>query len=367
MLPLDSVYIVEMILFANAFKQSKLLARKLVWLHKLSADQLSHAEHYDFGIRTVKTVVNLAKSLKRQYDTLTETQVILKAMLEVNSSKLIPEDLLQFKDICAQLFSCANICDSIADTSIEYAIKECLRKRALEPTAYLLEKIQQIYRMLAIADGIIIVGPSMCGKTTAWQTLADTLRDIKSNSVASITEYDVAYRIINPKSISMEQLYGHINRTTNEWCKGVVEKVFHEMATVAASQCRGWIIFDGIIDPMWTACLHTLLDSNRKLCLASGEMIEKTSLMAILFETDDLQCASPATVARCAVVYIDQSKEQWKSLHSSFVRVLHQLGLIDIYMTLFETLVEWLIPATLDILNDCKITLTISSTQHYKV
>lgn len=367
MLPLDSVYIVEMILFANAFKESKLLARKVVRLHKLCAEQLSHAEHYDFGVRTVKAIVNLAKSLKRQCDTLTETQVILKAILEVNLSKLIPEDVILFKDICAQLFSCAHICDSNVETPIEYAIKECMRKRSLEPTAYLLEKIHQIYRMLAIRDGIIIVGPSMSGKTTAWQTLADTLRDIKSNSEASITEYDVAYRIINPKSISMDQLYGHVDAATHEWCEGVVEKVFREMATVAASQCRGWIIFDGIIDPMWTACLHTLFDSNRKLCLASGEMIEKTTLMAILFETDDLQCASPATVARCGVVYIDQSKEQWKSLHSSFSSELHQFGLIDIYMTLFEALVEWLIPATLDILGDLKTILHISSTQQYKV
>lgn len=369
MLPLDLVYIFQVILFANAFKEPKLLAQKLVQLHKLCAEQLSHAEHYDFGVRTTKTIVSLAKNLKRQSDTLSETQVILKAILEVNSSKLLPDDSLVFKEICTQIFpSEANAIANVDESSpIDEYIKECLRKHGFEPDAYFVEKIQQIYRMLAIKDAIIIVGESMSGKTTAWQILANTLRDIKSNANASIKEYDVIYRIINPKSISMNQLYGHIDPVTAEWCGGVIEKVFREMATVTLTQCRGWIVFDGLIDPLWTQCLHTALDNNRKLCLASGEMIEKTSLMAILFETDNLQYASPATVARCAVVYVDQSKEQWKCLHSSFVHVLHRIGLIEIYVTLFETLVDWLIPATLHILNDCKPILKVSSTQQYKV
>lgn len=367
MLRLDLVYIIQVILFANAFKESKLLARKLVQLHKLSAKQLSHGEHYDFGIRTIKSIVSLAKTLKRQNDTLPEMQVIFQAILEVNLPKLIPDDLMLFKEICMQIFpSNANICT--VSTPIESFIKECLKEHGFESTAYFVNKIEQIYRMLTIRDGIIIVGNAMSGKTSAWQILANTLHNIKSNPNTSITEYDVVYRIVNPKSISMEQLYGHTDPMTREWHEGLIEKLFREMCTVAATQCRGWIVFDGIIDPSWIECMHTMIDNNRKLCLASGEMIEKPSLMTIFFETDDLQYASPATVARCAIVYVNESKEQWKCLHSSFVNVLHRIGLIDVYMTLYETLVDWLIPATLQILNnDCKSILKVSSTQQYKV
>lgn len=371
MLPLDSTYIFQVILFANAFKESKLLARKLVQLHKLCALQLSHALHYDFGIRTTKSIVSLAKSLKRQHqqsDTLSETQVILKAICEVNLPKLIPEDTTQFKEICEQIFSDVNIHNEVDTVPIESFVNECLEKRGFEPTKYLMEKILQIYQMLSIKNGIIIVGETMSGKSTMWQILAEALHNIKlSTKALNITEHDVIYRIINPKSISTNQLYGYVDPLTQEWHQGVVEKVFREMANVTESQCRGWIIFDGIVDPSWTQCMHTLLDTNHKFCLASGEMIEKPSLMTILFEADDLQYASPATVARCGVVYVDQSKEQWKSLHSSFVRVLHRISLIDIYITLFETLVDWLVPATLEILNDCKSMLKVSSTQQYKV
>lgn len=370
MLPLDVVHIIEMVLFANAFQESKLLARKLIQLHELCAHQLSHANHYDFSIRTSKSIVCLAKSLKHQCDTLSEVQVILKAIFQVNLPKLIPDDLILFKEIAMQIFPNTNSDvdgDTTTATVLGSCIKECLMKRGLEPTAYLVDKIQQIYKMLAIQGGIMIVGDSMSGKTICWQILAEALREMKSMTNISITEYDVVHRIVNPKSIAMEQLYGYVDPVTQEWRAGVIERVFREMATITAAQSRAWIVFDGIIDPLWTECLHTLLDANRKLCLASGEMIEKTTLMAILFETNDLQYASPATVARCAVVYVDQSQEQWKCLHSSFVRVLHHIGLIDIYITLFETLVDWLIPATLEILNDCKSTLKVSSTQQYKV
>lgn len=379
MLPLDSVYIIELILFASAFNDSKRLARKLVQLEKLCAQQLSHAEHYDYSIRTTKSIVSLAKSFKRQPNsTLSdgEVQVILKAIYEVNLPKLIPADLPVFKEICMQIFPNTNVypADTDNDTmmaALQHCIKECFKKRGYAPNEQLLEKIQQLYKMLDVNDGIMIVGDAMSGKTICWQLLADALHELKSfeNSTGSGTVgTDVVYRIINPKSVPAVQLFEYVDPDTGEWAEGVIETVYREMIAASASgQCRGWVVFDGIVDPMWAECMHTLLDSNRKLCLPSGEMIEKTELMAILFETDDLQFASPSTVSRCGIVYIHQSQEQWKSLHLSFVQTLQHIGLIDIYMTLFETLVDWLMPATLEILNECRSPLAITATQKYKV
>lgn len=48
-----------------------------------------------------------------------------------------------------------------------------------------------------------------------------------------------------------------------------------------------------------------LLDDSKILCLANGERISLSGQTRILFEVDSLFNASPATVSRCAMVYLD--------------------------------------------------------------
>lgn len=373
MLPLDIQFICEIQLYINGFKEIKAMARKIIQLHKLCSGLLTHyVEHYDFNVRTIKSILLLAQKLKRQQhqqqQALPECQILLNAIAEINLPKLVGEDLSMFKEICAQIFPNATLTVADSSSAMWKAIEEMLQKRQLQASADAVEKIAQIHKMLSVKNGIAIVGDAMTGKTTAWQTLAETLRAIKLSGNVNSTEYEAVYRVINPKSISMDQLYGYVDELSLEWCDGVLAKVFRELAaaTTAVSPSRAWIIFDGIVDPLWMDCLHTLLDDNRKLCLASGEMIEKTPLMSMIFETNSLEHATPATVARCGIVYISQSND-WRNLHASFVGVLQRLGLVEIYITLFETLIDWLIPAILEILRDCNGVLKITPTQQYQV
>ena len=58
------------------------------------------------------------------------------------------------------------------------------------------------------------------------------------------------------------------------------------------------MILDGPVDTYWVENLNTVLDDSKVLCLSSGERINMTPSIRIVFEVDSLVHTSPATVSR---------------------------------------------------------------------
>ena len=146
----------------------------------------------------------------------------------------------------------------------------------------------------------MLVGPTGGAKTSNYKILAQSMTALKH-----MEEYEKVHcHILNPKAITMEQLYGGLDPATNEWNDGIAAILVAD-ASKDESSDKHWIMFDGPVDALWIESMNTVLDDNKKLCLNSGAIINLTPRMTMMFEVEDLAVASPATVSRCGMIYME--------------------------------------------------------------
>eukprot|EP00505_MAST-04D_sp_SCG-Rhode-Island_P000545 Stramenopile-MAST_4_protein_545 len=311
----DYALIAEIMLFSEGFDTATVLSKKMTKMYKLSSEQLSQQRHYDYGMRAVKSVLVMAGQLKRDNPSLSEDIVLIKACRDSNLPKFLDQDLPLFHGIVKDLFPGVKVPYNDYG-SLEQAIKKQIDIMGLQPHPAFIVKAIQLFETQNVRFGVCIVGPTGSGKTTAYQVLQSAMTSLANNGSRGDKYDDVILSTLNPKSVTMGELYGEFNSLSQEWRDGLASTILRTYAAENNS-VRKWTVFDGPIDALWIENMNTVLDDNMTLCLANGERIKLRDTMKCLFEVQDLEVASPATVSRLGVMYMTPEHMKWRPYKKS--------------------------------------------------
>ncbi|GCB77896.1 hypothetical protein scyTo_0021148, partial [Scyliorhinus torazame] len=261
--------------------------------------------------------------------------ICLRAIRDVNVPKFLQDDLKLFNGIVSDLFP------KIKEEPVDYGIldasirKTCVKKMLKDVDGFVIKCIQ-LYETTVVRHGLMLVGPSGSGKTKCYEVLAQALTALRGQMSISGENYEkVIVFVLNPKSITMGQLYGEFDLLTHEWTDGILSSLIRGGAA-ATDRVKKWYMFDGPVDAVWIENMNTVLDDNKKLCLSSGEIIKLSEVMTMMFEVQDLAVASPATVSRCGMVYLEPSILGLKPFTECWLR--HVPPSIDPYKAQLESL-----------------------------
>ena len=315
----DLAIICEIMLMAEGFFEARQLAIKFITLYTLSGALLSPQPHYDWGLRAVRSVLVVAGILKRAAPEQAEEQVLMRALRDFNTPKIPAWDIPIFMRLMADLFPTYIDCTPIqVDEDLKKKAQDVALETGLSPHPQLIAKVIQFQELLDVRHSVMLLGPAGCGKTTVWETLLEC-HNVGFSKRVAIAE------VVNPKAITVDELYGYMT-FSKDWKDGALSIIMRGMSKddrdlgYGDHQTTKWVVCDGDIDTLWIESMNTVMDDNKMLTLVSNERIPLTPCMRMVFEIDSLKNASPATVTRAGILFINETDIGWKPIMETWCK-----------------------------------------------
>ncbi|XP_008947613.1 PREDICTED: dynein heavy chain 9, axonemal-like, partial [Merops nubicus] len=304
----DFELICEIMLVAEGFIEARALARKFITLYQLCKELLSKQDHYDWGLRAIKSVLVVAGSLKRDDPERPEDQVLMRSLRDFNIPKIVTDDVPVFMGLIGDLFPALDV-PRKCDLNFESFVRQAVLNLQLQAEDNFVLKVVQLEELLTVRHSVFVVGNAGTGKSQVLRSLHKTYQLMNRRPV---------WTDLNPKAVTNDELFGIINPSTREWKDGLFSSIMRELANITHDGPK-WMVLDGDIDPMWIESLNTVMDDNKVLTLASNERIPLNPTMRLVFEISHLRTATPATVSRAGILYINPSDLGWNPPVSSWI------------------------------------------------
>ena len=178
-----------------------------------------------------------------------EEALLMRALQDVNVPKFLAPDLPLFAGILTDVFP------GIERPQFDYgplitALTDSILEKNLQPIQIFIRKNIELYEMICVRHGLMVVGPTGGGKSSNIRVLQSALTKLKTKGIKGERYEKTRIYHLNPKSIKMGQLYGAFDENTHEWQDGIL-CVLIRMCIKEDNSNLKWMLFDGPVDAIW--------------------------------------------------------------------------------------------------------------------